>query len=143
MELSFSIELGDTTYEIPRPTVKQARQWRARIEEPLDSLLALIGQTQAFQVDSVEDIIVGIKLIAKELIGAPDTIFELTMLFSPLLEANRAHIEETAYDEQVTTALVTFLKAVFPLEQLMNLFGRARSATSPSLPQPTVSRGRK
>lgn len=143
MERSFAIELGDTTYEVPRPTVKEARQWRTRIEEPLDSLLALIGQTQAFQVQSVDDVIVGIKLIAKELINAPDTIFELTMLFSPLLEANRSVIEETAYDEQVTNALVTFLKAVFPLEQLMALFGRARSATSRSSPQPTGIRGRK
>ncbi len=142
MDRTFSIELGDTIYEVPRPTIKQARQWREQIEAPLDSLLALIGQTQSFQVATVEDVIVGIKLIAKELITAPDTIFTVTMAFSPLLEAHREAIEETAYDEQVTEAFVTFLKAVFPLERLMNLFGRTRSATSPNSRPPTGIRGR-
>jgi hypothetical protein len=131
---TITIKLGGQGYEIRQLPLGASRKWREKFAEPLEKLLNAVQASAVIlrqalsrdeQVNAGELVgVLGQTLlggIGQVLLGSMDTILEMVFAYAPYLQAQRAEIEENAYDDEVMAAFVEVLKLAYPFGQIVNL----------------------
>lgn len=148
----FDVELGGKTYSVKPLTRGKASKWRMKaggllvqIPSMMDMLSELspqdllsnksvqrVDQEDRQKVVSNVNLTKVIQAAVHRLVSSPDIMFELLCEYSPEIEADKHHIDENAYDDEVVTAFVEVVKVAYP-------FGRLTSVLN-GLKQPTTLR---
>ena len=118
------ITLGSTEYTIQAAGHRRARGWKkaffAELYEPITENLTTLNNVDETPL-TLADIPRYTPLAQELLIGTIDAVCALLIGYSPVLEAAREDIEETASDAQILDAFVEVLKLANPLPP--GLFG--------------------
>lgn len=134
---SITIRLADRTYTIPQAPIGRAKEWRKKLKQPLNEILALVSGDLTAELTTMADLVALADKVIPVLMDAPETLLELLLGYAPALRGDRSYIEENGFDEQVVDAFLAVLKVAFPLARLTELLGPMSPATSSSSPEPS------
>lgn len=111
-----TVTLGGKEYAITPLPYAKAKAWRAKVSNPMGTL----ADTLTVEVDALPNLSQILRSVQGVILTVPDTIAELLFEYSPVLAADRAYIEEHAYDQEIVDAFLEALKQAYP-------FGKALS----------------
>lgn len=128
---SITINLGEQEYEVRQRPYKQSREWREKFAEPIEKIVGALeftGDLVGGSIDQATDLgavirTVGSMLlgsVSSTLIGSVDLIAEMLFDYAPELAADRARIEECAYDDEIMRAFVGVLGLAYPFSEILN-----------------------
>lgn len=130
---SKTLTLGEQEYTVCAPGFVRAKVWKKRLLTEVKPLFDQLSAAPDIQFDSPADLLKLLPLADKLLIDGVDTMLELLLAFSPVLEEARAYIEENASDKQIVAAFTDVVSLADPFgmaAQLNRQFGRATNGTS-------------
>lgn len=139
-----TVTLGGQTYTIAQLPMRQNREWRDHLAQPITDLLALLQGNADLEIGSVADLTRIIGVGKDLLLGSMDLLLDALFAYSPALQADRERIEAEAYDDEAITALASVVALAYPLGMaLAALRGSSVMPTSTSLPSPNGGAGTK
>ena len=117
-----TVQLGDREYLIQQAGFLRSKPWKKRLLADVKPLFDEIGAAQGIEFASPADVIQLLPLAEKLFIEAIDLIFELLVAYSPVLEDDRAYIEQHATDMQIFAAFQEVVKLAdfFGITQQIN-----------------------
>ncbi len=138
------VTLGGQTYAIEQLPMRQNREWREQLAQPITDLLALLEGNADLEIGSVADLTRIIGVGKDLLLGSMDLLLGALFAYSPALLADRERIETEAYDDEAITALAEVVRLAYPLGMaLAALRGSSVMPTSTSLPSTNGDSGTK
>ena len=122
------IEIAGRTYDVSPLPIKANREWRKQFEVPLRTAMEFVSELGTFTADDFEDSKTMIATIGKAvsgrlsevaniLLGSADLIVEAVFQYSPAIAADRKHIEESGFDDELVAAFMKLLALAFPFGQ--------------------------
>ena len=109
-------------YIVEGAGILRGRIWRARFGETVLPLLEQLPGIMDFEFEKPEDLLKLLPFVQKIVLEALDDVFELLILYSPEMEADREWIEENATERQIVGAFMEVLRLAVPFE-VDNLLG--------------------
>jgi hypothetical protein len=145
---SITITLGDRTYTVQSLKFKAEREWRKKYDAPISNLITAVSTVKHLSTKQYEQTgelfkEIGMVLLshADELLSAllnsPDTCFEAICDYSPAIAADRAFVEENAYQEEIARAFIEVVKLAYPFGSLLGIatsLGSLEKQTTQSSP---------
>lgn len=136
-----TVVLGETEYTITEAGHRRAKGWKkAFIERFFQPLQARLVEINTLNLDTLTlgDLPVLSPFLRELLTDTIDNVAELVISYSPVLEADKDAILESASDRQIIAAFWEVLKLANPLsvETIAQLSGLAKIGTSQNLPSP-------
>lgn len=122
------VVLGGQYYEIEQLPMRQNKDFRAKLSEPVDKIVALLTNYKDIEISTGGDILALIGVAKDVLLGSMDMLLDALFLYSPALANDRERIENEAYDDEAITALGEVLKLSYPLDRLLSVWA-GQSAT--------------
>jgi len=124
------VTLGKKEYILkPRP-IRQAREVRKMIESPFGQAIGALTAVPDQDLSDVQGLGKLALSLKDALLGSMDILLEVLAAFCPEVAADRARIEEEAFDEEVAAAFVEVVKLLYPFGSLVNsVNGFKRQAT--------------
>lgn len=146
-----TVTLGNKDYTLKQLPIRANREWRARFNGPVNTLLSAfteVGKVSTVEFKDGKELmqkIGGILLarasdVAGILLESMDFVLDGLFAYSDELRKDQAYIEENATDDEAMKAFVEVLKLAYPFGRLMNLagqIGQTDKETSPSSPEPS------
>ena len=129
---STKVNLAGRTYSIESLKFKAERAWRKKYDAPIGNLINAISNIKELsgkEYDKASDLMkeIGVVMLAhaKDLIRAllesPDILLDAICEYSPALAADRAFIEENAYQDEIAQAFIEVLKIAYPFGSLLGI----------------------
>lgn len=148
---TIEITLAGRNYTIESLKFRAERVWRKKYDMPIANLIGAIANVKELSTKEFEkttDLLkeVGLVLLShandlmKALLDSPDIIFEAICDYSPALAADRAFIEENAYQDEISAVFIEVLKIAYPFGSLLGIaksLGSLEKQTSQNLPEPS------
>lgn len=133
---SVTVKLAEREYTVYELKARQNQNWRDQLKTRFTTLADVIGNAPATELNTagVSGLIRSVTDLIMDSIG---DVREAILAYSPELSADRAFIEENAYDSEIMDAFVEVLTLAFPfggtLKRVGALFesGPASKPTSP------------
>lgn len=116
------IQLAGKKYEIQTLPIAQSRAWRQQLMQPFQLIGAILDHVDLndlTNIANVEELIPLFKEGVMTVLGSVELLVDLLFAYSPVLEADREHIENTAHDDEAMQALMEVIKVAYPLGGLM------------------------
>lgn len=143
-----SVTLAGRTYVVESLKFKAEREWRKKYDAPIGNLIGAIGNLQGIgskQFEKAGDLLkeVGATLLSnagsllQAMLDSPDIIFNAICDYSPTIQADKAYIEENAYQDEIAAAFVEVLKIAYPFGKLLGIvtsLGSQEKQTTQSSP---------
>ena len=148
---STNVNLAGRTYTIESLKFKAERAWRKKYDAPIGNLISAISNIKELsgkEYDKASDLMkeIGGVLLAhanelmRALLESPDTLLDAICDYSPALAADRALIEENAYQDEIARVFVEVLKIAYPFGALLGIatsLGSAEKQTAPNSHEPS------
>jgi hypothetical protein len=117
---STKVNIAGREYEIAALTIRQSRAWRTELESLFDGVASILssGDTRITDKGSVQALLGQLKDL---IVRAPDKAAELLYRYAPNIAADKEHIEENGFDEEIIAAFLEVLKLAYPLGGLTRL----------------------
>lgn len=138
------VVLGGETYTVTELPVRQNAAWRKQLGEPFGELLNVLQHTPQTELSKPSDVAELVRSLSGLLLGSLDLVADLLFAYAPALAAQRAVIEEHAYESEILEAFASVLTLAFPfgvlggrlqtVAQLMGEAGSANKATGTNSP---------
>ncbi len=139
-----TVVLGEQEYEIAQLPMRQNREWREGLAQPITDLLALLEGNADLEIGSVADLAQIIGVGKDLLLGSMDILLGALFAYSPALQADRARLEMEAYDDEAITALAEVVRLAYPLGMALTaLRGSSVMPISTNSPLPNGAAGTK
>lgn len=124
-----TITLAGQDYEVAQLPMKGNKEWRDRLTEPVDKIVALLQNYRDIEINTGADI-AGLFLVVKDiLLGGMDLLLDALFDYAPALAADRERIENEAYDDEAIAALGGVIGLAYPLDRLLTVWFPGQSAT--------------
>lgn len=119
---STTVRLGEKDYTIQTAGFVRSRPWKKRLLEEIKPLFERLNGAGDLQFNTAADLFQLFPLVEDLFIEGLDTVFELLIAYSPVLEDDRAYIEAHATDKQILAAFqgVVILADPFGVVAQMN-----------------------
>jgi len=118
---SVVVTLGGKPYEVRALSIRAAREWREKFQQPFQAMAAALGGMESIELTSGKSIADLLNVLQETLLRSPDTILEMLYAYSPEVMADKERIEREAFDDEVIAALVEVLKLAYPFGSLLSL----------------------
>lgn len=119
-------------YAIEEPGVLRSRKWRSRFGETVMPLFEQFAGAQNIEFETPEDLLKLLPLVQSIVLDALDEVFDLLILYSPELEADREWLEDNATERQIIAAFMEVLQLAVPFE-VGNIIARLNGLTNPTI----------
>jgi hypothetical protein len=113
---------GSTKYSIPVLTIKDQREWRARVAEQIGEVVS--GMDADLSTATLPQLSRG---FTTALVAFPDKLAELVFAYDPALP--REVIEAEATEEQISAAFSKIMSVAYPFLAPLNLLKQAARAS--------------
>lgn len=107
---TITVQLGDRQFEVKEPTWGYARRWRKQLAESVKPLLEQVSGVTEFEFNTPADLLKLLPVVETTLVDGLDNVFELLVSYSPVLENERAWIEDNATEKQIINAFKEIVK---------------------------------
>lgn len=123
MPRSKTVTLAGQTYEVAQLNMRSNKEWRDKITEPANKIIALVQNYQNIEINSAADI-AGLVMVVKDvLFGSMDLLLDSLFAYAPELAADRERIEQEAYDDEAIDALGAIASLAYPFGRLVSAWG--------------------
>lgn len=136
---STTITLGERDFVVSAAPFIRSSPWRKRLVAEVKPLFDMAATAPDMTFERPEDLLQLWPLLNAILVDGIDTVFELLIAYSPVLEDERGYIENNATEKQILAGFqeVVRLSDPFGLAQLLGRrTGLARSGTGQRSPSP-------
>ena len=133
---SATFQLGEREFTVPQAGFLRAKPWKKRLFEEIKPIVEQVGGVTGIEFSSPADLLRLVPTVETLFLDGIDTMFDLLVSYSPLLEAERDYIAEYATDKQILAAFQEVVKLTDPFGMVANLnqlAGRRAIGTSSSL----------
>jgi len=135
------VTLAGQEYAISQLPMRPNKQWRDTLGAPVMQLVNLIQDFGALELKP-SDLLRIVNLVKDLLLGSMDTALDALFNYSPALMADRARIENEAYDDEAIAALGVVVSLAYPLDQMLaSVIGFRATPTITSLPSANGGNG--
>lgn len=117
------VTLGGQEYEISQLPMRQNKEWRQEITEPINQIVALVQNYKELEINSAADIAGMIAIVKDVLFGSMDMLLDAMFAYSAALRNDRERIEAEAYDDEAITALISVADLAYPFGRLVSAWG--------------------
>lgn len=128
MPKQITVTLGGQSYVIEALPIAASKAWRAKLAGPFGQLAATLAHAGEIDLTDGGALSNLIQVVSDTLLGSIDLLQDLLFAYSPVLAADRARIEATAYDDEAMHALVEVLKLAYPFGGVLTLVSGATKA---------------
>lgn len=118
MPRSKDVILGGETYKVEQLPMRANKEWRDSLGAPVMQLIDLVQNFDDLELKA-SDLLRITDVVKSLLLGSMDTLLDALFRYSPALNADREHIEETAYDDEAIAALGVIIGLAYPLDQVL------------------------
>lgn len=153
---STKVKIAGREYTIESLKFKAERAWRKKYDQPISELIGAISSVSDASKKEFKDAgelmrEIGAVLFAqaggliKALLESPDTLLDAICEYAPALAADRAFIEENAYQDEITQAFVEVLQIAYPFGSLLGIvktLGQMEKQTEQNSPSPNGDSGK-
>lgn len=115
--------LAGQEYVIAQRPMRANKQWRERINEPVNKIVALLQNYKDIEINSAGDIVGLISVVKDVVLGGMDMLLDALFAYSPELAADRERIEDEAFDDEAIEALAAIADLAYPLGRLVTAWG--------------------
>jgi hypothetical protein len=134
-----AVKLGEKEYSITEAAFRRSKVWKQRFMTEIKPLFKELEGVGDIAFNAPSDLLKLMPLAEKLFIEAIDTVLDLLVAYSPLLEEDREYIEDTATDKQIFSAFQEVIRLADFLgltSQLNRQLGRATTGTLSNLQPP-------
>ncbi len=121
MPKTATVTLAEKSYTLTQKPIKEAKRWREALRKPFGELAATLEGAGNMELTNGADLAGLVQSLSGTLLGSVDILLDLLFSYSPELAADRARIEESAYDDEALGAFTEVLKLVYPFGELLAL----------------------
>lgn len=125
-----TVRLGERDYEIQEAGFRRAKPWKQRLLAEIKPLFERLGGAGEIQFEKPADLFQLLPLAEDLFVGGVDTVCDLLIAYSPVLEADREYIETDASDRQILAAFQEVVILADPFGVVMQLNRRLGRTTT-------------
>ena len=124
-----TVRLGGSEYVIRQLPMRAESAWRNQLRLAIAPAVDALGRLD-MTIETVDDLAGLVRSLSPMLLGAPETVLELLRAYAPGLAWET--IEETAYSDEIVTALLEVVKLAYPFGAALGLAKLASGAATTS-----------
>jgi hypothetical protein len=123
MPRSKTVILAGKEYSISQLNMRANKEFRERITDPVNKIIALVQNYQTIEINSAADIAGLVMVIKDVLFGSMDLLLDSLFAYAPELAADRERIEQEAFDDEAIAALGAVASLAYPFDRLITAWG--------------------